>query len=46
MKIKVLVVDDSGFFRRRVTDIISSDARLEVVGTADNGAEAISKAEE
>ena len=45
MKIKVLVVDDSGFFRRRVTDIISTDARLEVVGTADNGADAITQAE-
>lgn len=45
MRYKVLVVDDSGFFRRRVTDIIASDMRLEVIGTADNGLQAIEKAE-
>ena len=41
MSIKVLVVDDSGFFRRRVTDIINADGRMEVVGVASNGMEAI-----
>lgn len=41
MSIKVLVVDDSGFFRRRLTELINADARLEVVGTAANGQEAI-----
>ncbi|MDP3518776.1 MAG: chemotaxis response regulator protein-glutamate methylesterase [Pseudohongiella sp.] len=41
MKIKVLVVDDSGFFRRRLTELINADPRLTVVGTAANGQEAI-----
>ncbi|MEQ6342099.1 MAG: chemotaxis response regulator protein-glutamate methylesterase [Gammaproteobacteria bacterium] len=43
MKVRVLVVDDSGFFRRRVTEILGGDAHLEVVGTASNGVEAIEK---
>lgn len=41
MAVKVLVVDDSGFFRRRVTEILSSDPNIEVIGTASNGREAI-----
>jgi two-component system chemotaxis response regulator CheB len=41
MVVKVLVVDDSGFFRRRVTEILSSDPNIKVVGTATNGKEAI-----
>ncbi|MDY0207118.1 MAG: chemotaxis response regulator protein-glutamate methylesterase [Pseudomonas sp.] len=41
MTVKVLVVDDSGFFRRRLTEILSSDSNIEVVGTAANGQEAI-----
>ena len=41
MAIKVLVVDDSGFFRRRVSDIINADPRMKVVGEACNGREAI-----
>ena len=43
MTVKVLVVDDSGFFRRRLTEILSSDSDIEVVGTAENGREAIEK---
>lgn len=43
MAIKVLVVDDSGFFRRRLTEILGSDPQIEVVGTANNGQEAIEK---
>ena len=39
--VKVLVVDDSGFFRRRVTEILSADPQIEVVGTATNGKEAV-----
>ncbi|MDP1708237.1 MAG: chemotaxis response regulator protein-glutamate methylesterase [Gammaproteobacteria bacterium] len=38
MPVRVLVVDDSGFFRRRVTEILSSDSEIEVVGEAPNGA--------
>lgn len=44
MAVKVLVVDDSGFFRRRVTEILSSDTTIQVVGTATNGREAIDQA--
>jgi two-component system, chemotaxis family, protein-glutamate methylesterase/glutaminase len=41
MVVKVLVVDDSGFFRRRVSEILSADANIQVIGTATNGREAI-----
>lgn len=41
MTVKVLVVDDSSFFRRRVSEIINQSSALEVVATANNGAEAI-----
>lgn len=44
MVVKVLVVDDSGFFRRRVSEILSSDPTIQVVGTATNGKEAIDQA--
>ncbi|TBV16265.1 protein-glutamate methylesterase/protein-glutamine glutaminase [Stutzerimonas kirkiae] len=43
MVVKVLVVDDSGFFRRRVTEILSSDPQIQVVGTANNGREAVER---
>ncbi|MDT8428984.1 MAG: chemotaxis response regulator protein-glutamate methylesterase [Pseudomonadales bacterium] len=45
MTIRVLVVDDSGFFRRRLCELIASHPLLEVAGSATNGQEAISKAE-
>lgn len=45
MAVKVLVVDDSGFFRRRVSEILSSDPSIQVVGTATNGKEAIEQAQ-
>ncbi|NOI28446.1 protein-glutamate methylesterase/protein-glutamine glutaminase [Vibrio coralliilyticus] len=44
MAIKVLVVDDSSFFRRRVSEIINSEPRLEVMDVATNGKEAVEKA--
>lgn len=44
MTIKVLVVDDSGFFRRRLSELINADSRLEVIGTAVNGQEAVDQA--
>jgi two-component system chemotaxis response regulator CheB len=44
MAYKVLVVDDSSFFRRRVTDILNKDANLEVIDVAVNGKEAVEKA--
>ncbi|NOQ81646.1 MAG: chemotaxis-specific protein-glutamate methyltransferase CheB [Methylophaga sp.] len=41
MSVRVLIVDDSGFFRRRLSEIIASDPKLTIVGTASNGQEAI-----
>ncbi len=41
MVTRVLVVDDSGFFRRRIVEILESDARIKVIGTAANGKEAV-----
>lgn len=41
--IRVLVVDDSGFFRRRIVEILEADPSLQVIGTATNGREAIQK---
>ncbi|MDX1490449.1 MAG: chemotaxis response regulator protein-glutamate methylesterase [Pseudohongiellaceae bacterium] len=46
MPIRVLVVDDSGFFRRRLCEIINAAPNLEVIGTANNGQEAIEKTAE
>lgn len=43
MAIKVLVVDDSNFFCRRVAQILSADPEIKVVGIANNGQEAIEK---
>ncbi|ELE2164201.1 protein-glutamate methylesterase/protein-glutamine glutaminase [Vibrio fluvialis] len=45
MAIRVLVVDDSSFFRRRVSEIINSESRLEVIDVATNGREAVDKAQ-
>ncbi|MEW6994558.1 chemotaxis response regulator protein-glutamate methylesterase [Colwelliaceae bacterium MEBiC 14330] len=44
MAYKVLVVDDSNFFRRRVTDILNKDPKLNVIDVAVNGQEAVDKA--
>ena len=44
MAYKVLVVDDSSFFRRRVTDILNKDPQLEVIDVAVNGQDAVDKA--
>jgi two-component system chemotaxis response regulator CheB len=41
MAVRVLVVDDSSFFRRRVTEMLDADSRIEVIGTAADGVEAI-----
>lgn len=46
MPYKVLVVDDSTFFRRRVAEILNQSSDLEVVGDASNGREAIKLVEE
>ncbi|MBI2379387.1 MAG: chemotaxis response regulator protein-glutamate methylesterase [Gammaproteobacteria bacterium] len=44
MPIKVLVVDDSSFFRRRVSEILNADPDLTVIDTAENGQQAVEKA--
>lgn len=41
--IKVLIVDDSSFFRRRLTEILNTDPSIEVAGYAVDGKEAIDK---
>jgi len=41
--IRVLIVDDSGFFRKRIHDLVAKDDRLVVVGSASNGREAVAK---
>ena len=45
MPIRVLVVEDSGFFRRRLEEILTVDGDIEVVGFAVNGEEAIEQTE-
>ncbi|WP_026692470.1 protein-glutamate methylesterase/protein-glutamine glutaminase [Peribacillus kribbensis] len=44
-KIKVLVVDDSAFMRKFISEMISEDERMEVAGTARNGRDALDKLE-
>jgi len=41
MAIRVLVVDDSAFFRKRLTELLSLDRQITVVGTANDGQQAI-----
>ncbi len=41
--IKVLIVDDSAFMRKIISDMLSSDPHIAVVGIARNGQEAIEK---
>ena len=43
---KVLVVDDSVFMRKIVSDMLESDPRIKVCGIAKNGIEAIEKVKE
>ncbi|XRO77669.1 protein-glutamate methylesterase/protein-glutamine glutaminase [Methanocaldococcus sp. 10A] len=40
-KIRVLVVDDSAFMRKVISDILNSDPEIEVIGTAKDGVEAV-----
>ncbi|MAD91004.1 MAG: chemotaxis response regulator protein-glutamate methylesterase [Pseudoalteromonas sp.] len=44
MAVKVLVVDDSSFFRRRVSEILEQDSDIKVIDFAVNGQEAVEKA--
>ena len=44
MAYKVLVVDDSSFFRRRLSDILSKEADINVIDVAVDGKDAVAKA--
>lgn len=46
MAVNVLVVDDSGFFRRRIKTVLEQDPDIKVIGEAANGKEAIEKVAE
>jgi two-component system, chemotaxis family, protein-glutamate methylesterase/glutaminase len=46
MAYRILIVDDSTFFRRRITQILQEDSELQVVGEAKNGLEAIALAQQ
>ncbi|AXI11142.1 chemotaxis response regulator protein-glutamate methylesterase [Oceanobacillus zhaokaii] len=43
--IRVIVIDDSAFMRKVISDILSSDPRIEVVSTARNGEDGLEKIE-
>lgn len=45
-KIRVLIVDDSAFMRKAISMMISDDPAIEVIGTANNGAEGVEKVHE
>ncbi|WAA13584.1 protein-glutamate methylesterase/protein-glutamine glutaminase [Fervidibacillus halotolerans] len=42
-RIKVLVVDDSLFMRKLISNLLNEDDRIEVIATASNGKEALKK---
>lgn len=43
-RVRVLVVDDSVFFQRRITDILQRDPAIEVIGYAGDGLQAVAAA--
>ncbi len=43
--IKILVVDDSGFFQKRIAEILKPVTDIKIIGFANNGREAIEKNE-
>lgn len=45
-QVKVLVVDDSAFMRKLISDFLNEDPRFKVIGTARNGKDAIQKVKE
>jgi len=44
MVARVLIVDDSSFFRRRVNEILDADRNIEVIGMAKDGLDAVEQA--
>ena len=46
MATKVLIVDDSTFFRKRLKEIVESDPTMQVVGEAKDGKEGVDKYKE
>ncbi|WP_099362999.1 protein-glutamate methylesterase/protein-glutamine glutaminase [Fredinandcohnia onubensis] len=44
-KINVLIVDDSAFMRKLISDFLQEDSRINVIGTARNGIDALNKIE-
>jgi two-component system chemotaxis response regulator CheB len=42
-KLRVLIVDDTAFMRKAITNILESDPKIEVVDSAQNGLEALHK---
>lgn len=42
-RVRVLVIDDSALMRKMLGDILSSDPRIEVIGTARDGVEGLAK---
>lgn len=44
-KAKVLVIDDSAFMRKLISDFLKEEERIEVVGTARNGEDGLKKIE-
>ncbi len=46
MSVRVLVVDDSRFFRKRIEEILKVDGGIEIIGFAVNGKEAVEMAAE
>ncbi len=45
MTVSVLVVDDSSFFRKRLSEILGASGKITVIGTASNGREAVELAQ-
>ncbi|MCC3357453.1 protein-glutamate methylesterase/protein-glutamine glutaminase [Bacillus sp. REN16] len=45
-KINVLIVDDSAFMRKLISNFLQEDSRIHVVGTARNGIDALTKIKE
>jgi len=43
MQIKVLVVDDSRFYRNRLCELLANEQDIQVIATAQNGREAVEK---